>query len=76
LPATSAMSAMSKRWLRRGGLLADATLWRRTSAAARNAALRFRVESIVPMYESYYEEVLARDALTPMAASAPEDAPR
>lgn len=39
-------------------LLREPDAWRRTSAAAREAAMRFRVASIVPMYERHYERIL------------------
>ncbi len=40
-------------------LLADKERWREASGAARAAASRFDAEEIVPIYERYYEEVLA-----------------
>ncbi len=40
-------------------LLQDAELWAQASAQARHAAERFSADTIVPMYERYYEEVLA-----------------
>ena len=39
-------------------LLQDADLWKEASTLARAAAERFSADRIVPMYESYYEEVL------------------
>lgn len=40
-------------------ILRDEDTWRRYSAAARESARRFSVDRIVPMYEAYYEKVLA-----------------
>ncbi|MGH7504982.1 MAG: N-acetyl-alpha-D-glucosaminyl L-malate synthase BshA, partial [Longimicrobiales bacterium] len=42
------------------GLLGDDEAWQVASAAARRDARRFSAERVVPMYESYYEEVLAQ----------------
>lgn len=42
------------------GLLLDDDAWRVASDAARRDAERFSADLVVPMYESYYEEVLAR----------------
>ena len=43
-------------------LLSDPERWSRVSRAARESAVeRFSSDRIVPMYESYYEEVLAVD---------------
>jgi N-acetyl-alpha-D-glucosaminyl L-malate synthase BshA len=41
-------------------LLSDAALWAESSTAARADAERFSAERVVPEYEHYYEEVLAR----------------
>ncbi len=42
-------------------LLSDPDLWRRTSDAARALAVeRFAADRIVPLYEAYYKEVVAR----------------
>ena len=41
-------------------LLRDAEAWTRASEAARQRSLLFSADRIVPMYESYYEEVLER----------------
>lgn len=41
-------------------LLCDDARWARMSAAARASAERFSAASVVPMYERFYEEVLAR----------------
>lgn len=42
-------------------LLTDRDLWRRMSEAARARAMeKFAAERVVPLYESYYEEVLSR----------------
>jgi N-acetyl-alpha-D-glucosaminyl L-malate synthase BshA len=40
-------------------ILADPDTWRRYSEDAREAAVAFRVERIIPMYEDYYAAVLA-----------------
>jgi glycosyltransferase involved in cell wall biosynthesis len=48
-----AMGAAGVRILREPGT------WSRMSASAREAAEGFRVERVVPMYEQYYEKVLA-----------------
>lgn len=39
-------------------LLGDDATWKRYSADARRVAERFRIDTVVPMYERYYEEVL------------------
>ena len=50
-------------------ILSDGATWRRMSAAAREIAVtRFSAERIVPVYESYYREVLA-GAVVPAAAA-------
>jgi len=41
-------------------VLRDAEQWSRMSTAARVAAERFAADKIVPMYEAYYAEVMAR----------------
>jgi glycosyltransferase involved in cell wall biosynthesis len=41
-------------------ILRDRELWDEASALARTAAEAFSADRIVPMYESYYEEVLRR----------------
>ncbi len=41
-------------------LLGDRDRWRDASRAAREAAGRFDARRVVPMYESFYEEVLSR----------------
>jgi glycosyltransferase involved in cell wall biosynthesis len=41
-------------------LLADSEMWRRASEAARADAERFSASRVVPEYEAFYEEVLAR----------------
>ena len=41
-------------------LLTDDARWKTASAAARTAAEGFSTESVIPMYEEYYREVLAR----------------
>jgi N-acetyl-alpha-D-glucosaminyl L-malate synthase BshA len=41
-------------------VLSDSELWHAASAQARETAERFSTERIIPMYESYYEEVLSR----------------
>jgi L-malate glycosyltransferase len=41
-------------------VLTDNDLWYEASARARSKAERFSSDRIVPMYENYYEEVLAR----------------
>lgn len=41
-------------------VLRDATVWGEASASARAAAERFSADRIVPQYEQYYAEVLAR----------------
>ena len=41
-------------------VLRDAERWSRMSTAARVAAERFAADKIVPMYEAYYAEVMAR----------------
>ncbi len=51
-------------------ILGDPDKWRRTSAAAREAALRFRVESVVPMYERYYEHILGTSSASAGASDA------
>jgi len=56
-------------------LLRDDALWKRTSATAREASERFRVDRIVPLYEKYYERVLLGDdraARVPPAGSLTE----
>ncbi len=42
-------------------ILGDTETWRRRSGAAREAALRFRVEQVVPMYERYYDQILGAE---------------
>lgn len=39
-------------------ILRDQALWARTSEAAREVAMHFRVDRVVPMYETYYQDVL------------------
>jgi glycosyltransferase involved in cell wall biosynthesis len=39
--------------------LLDDARWAEASAAARQQATRFSADTIVPMYEAYYERVLA-----------------
>lgn len=53
-------------------ILRDPDYWLRMSTAARESAKRFRVGRIVPMYESYYEKVLAADSHTerPLSSAA------
>ncbi|MGH7501566.1 MAG: N-acetyl-alpha-D-glucosaminyl L-malate synthase BshA [Longimicrobiales bacterium] len=41
-------------------VLRDAKIWAEASEAARGAAERFSADRVVPMYESWYEEVLRR----------------
>ena len=41
-------------------LLLDDARWRVASAAARQAATRFSADEVIPQYEAYYREVLAR----------------
>ena len=42
-------------------LLADEALWQRASDSARAVAVeRFSAETVIPLYERYYEQVLAR----------------
>src|SRR5690606_21308584 len=41
-------------------VLGDTGRWRRMSESAREAARRFSADRIVPMYEAYYAEVMAR----------------
>jgi len=41
-------------------LLEDRDRWRQFSAAARHTAEKFSSDIVVPMYEEYYQEVLAR----------------
>ena len=41
-------------------ILKDKQKWRRMSAAARTAAERYSSERVVPMYESYYRQVIGR----------------
>jgi N-acetyl-alpha-D-glucosaminyl L-malate synthase BshA len=41
-------------------VLTDSALWNEASALARRTAEAFSTDRIVPMYESYYEEVLAK----------------
>jgi glycosyltransferase involved in cell wall biosynthesis len=41
-------------------VLSRKELWHEASALARKAAERFSTDRIIPMYESYYEEVLGR----------------
>jgi L-malate glycosyltransferase len=41
-------------------LLGEPERWRAASDAARRAAQRFGVDDVIPRYEAYYEEVLAR----------------
>jgi N-acetyl-alpha-D-glucosaminyl L-malate synthase BshA len=44
-------------------VLSDRALWRRMSDAARETAVtRFSAERVVPVYESYYQEILAEAA--------------
>ncbi len=40
-------------------ILSDPVTWRRYSEDAREASTAFRVERVIPMYENYYEAVLA-----------------
>jgi len=40
--------------------LSDPARWRRASAAARDGAVRFSADRIVPRYEAFYQEVLSR----------------
>jgi glycosyltransferase involved in cell wall biosynthesis len=42
------------------GILKDREKWRRMSAAARDAAERYSSARVVPMYESYYRQVIGR----------------
>jgi L-malate glycosyltransferase len=42
-------------------ILREPATWSRVSAAAREAAERFRVERVVPMYERFYEQVLMQN---------------
>lgn len=42
-------------------LLKDIGAWRRHSAAARAGAERFKVERVVPLYEEFYDRVLAEN---------------
>jgi glycosyltransferase involved in cell wall biosynthesis len=51
------VDAMTERAI---GVLRDSDAWEAMSAAARRDAERFSADTIVPMYEAYYEEVLAR----------------
>src|SRR5690606_26999592 len=39
-------------------ILSDDAEWKRMSRSAREAALEFRVDRIVPLYERFYQEVL------------------
>lgn len=41
-------------------VLSDRKLWQEASTSARAAAERFSADRVVPMYEAFYEEVLAR----------------
>ncbi|MEX2583039.1 MAG: N-acetyl-alpha-D-glucosaminyl L-malate synthase BshA [Gemmatimonadota bacterium] len=42
-------------------ILRDPATWSRVSTAAREAAERYRVERVVPLYERFYEKVLMQD---------------
>lgn len=53
-------------------VLRDPQKWLRMSTAAREAAGRFRVDRIVPMYERYYKKVVMDNADGPNAATASE----
>lgn len=57
LAPVGAVETMAERALT---LLQDDDAWEAMSAAARRDAERFSADRIVPMYESYYEETLAR----------------
>src|SRR5688572_6868304 len=57
LDAVGDVEAMAEHGVR---ILKDAEEWRRMSGAARHAAERYSTDRVVPMYESYYRQVLGK----------------